>query len=111
MTLGWSLIGSPIDWEYILPDSLTERVAPGDGRAWDFKSLWGEWGENERRPEAIRLSVRVSMEAVYLGSRLSVDPGPIQKVCPHCRGTGAHEGSEKHIHKCKKCGGSGQVSE
>jgi len=59
--------------------------------------------------EPIGLKVYVSLSDVYLGNTIDFEPGRVQRMCPHCHGTGCKNGDEHHMHKCSKCRGSGVI--
>jgi len=59
--------------------------------------------------EAIGLKVYVSLNDIYLGNSIDIEPGRVQRMCPHCHGTGCKNGDEHHMHRCSKCGGSGVI--
>lgn len=59
--------------------------------------------------ESIGLKVYVSLSDIYLGNSIEIEPGRVQRMCPHCHGTGCKNGDEHHKHTCSKCRGRGVI--
>ena len=52
------------------------------------------------------MKLRVTLEDVYNGRELRIQYNR-DKICPHCRGSGADDPS--YIHECGACNGKGVV--
>merc|ERR1719204_382321 len=59
--------------------------------------------------ESINLKVHVSLSDIYLGNSVDIKARQVQRMCPHCHGTGCKNGDKHHKHTCSKCRGSGVI--
>jgi len=100
-------MGEPI-FSYLFPSRKPYSRHPMD--EWS-SSIFDNGGGTAHIPqvEAIGLKVYVSMSDIYLGNSIDFEPGRVQRMCPHCHGTGCKNGDKHHMHTCSKCRGSGVI--
>lgn len=81
-----------------------------DGPYASFDSAGPGPSRRSRGPQNTTVPYEISMEDVYRGKRVVMNLER-DRVCRHCKGSGAREGVDRKAGKCATCQGKGAVIE